>query len=137
MLAVIAVDALLGAILDLIDGNPLLAGSTVIILTADHSGELGEDFHLLLPEIGVIDSGIVPFYVWGATVTAGADLYALNPTSRTDPGRSIPDYSASPQPIRNGDAGNLALGLLGLPPVPDSTINATQDLRVGAETSAP
>ncbi|MDH3715327.1 MAG: alkaline phosphatase family protein [Gammaproteobacteria bacterium] len=127
---VIAVDGLLGDILDLVDSDPELSDTTAIILTADHGGELGENFHLLLPDVGLIESGIVPFYVWGATVSAGADLYALNATTRRDPGRSIPPFSDSPQPIRNGDAANLALDMLALPAVPDSTINTDQSLAV-------
>ena len=128
--AVIAVDRFLGDILELVETHPTLADTTAIILTADHSGELGTGFHLLLPDDGLIDSGIVPFYVWGPTVATGADLYALNATTRRDPVRSIPPFSDSPQPIRNGDAANLALNLLGLPPVPGSTINPAQNLAV-------
>lgn len=64
---------------------------------------------------------------------AGSDFYALNTASRTDPGRGRPDYNAASQPIRNGDSGNLALSLLGLPPVPGSSSNAAQDLVVSAQ----
>jgi predicted AlkP superfamily pyrophosphatase or phosphodiesterase len=124
-----AVDASLGMIFKLVDENPELAGRTAIILTTDHSGELWTTFHVLLPPI-FVGSGIIPFYVWGPGVTAGADLYGLNPATRANPDGEIPPASASRQPIRNGDAANLSLDLLGLFPVPGSTINRAQDLSV-------
>jgi hypothetical protein len=127
--AVKAVDAVLGTIFKLVDEDPELAGRTAIVLTADHSGELWTTFHVLRPPI-FVGSGIVPFYVWGPGVTAGADLYGLNPATRANPDGEIPPASASRQPIRNGDAANLSLDLLGLFPVPGSTINRAQDLSV-------
>lgn len=121
--AVKTMDDRLGTIFALIDGDPQLTGRTAIILTADHGGsgyghsdpELAEDY-------------TVPFYVWGPGVMPGADLYALNPASRLNPGTGRPDYSAPLQPIRNGEAANVALKLLGLGPVPGSTIDSAQDL---------
>jgi hypothetical protein len=71
----------------------------------------------------------IPILVWGTSVAPG-DLYAVNRPQRVDPGEERPDYTAESQPIRNGDTGNLALKLLGLGPIPTSTINARQDLRV-------
>ena len=127
--AVKAVDIVLGTIFKLVEEDPELAGRTAIILTADHSGELWTTFHVLRPPIFVA-SGIVPFYVWGPGVTAGADLYALNPATRANPSGEITPASATPQPIRNGDAANLALDLLDLSPVPGSAINRAQDLSV-------
>ncbi|NOT31596.1 MAG: hypothetical protein HOP15_14210 [Planctomycetes bacterium] len=127
--AVRAVDRAVGALMALVESSPL-RDSTVLIVTADHAGDLGTDGHILLPDVGLYESGIIPFYVWGVTVTPGADLYALNTTTRADPGRTIPPMSRPLQPIRNGDAGNLALQLLGLPPIPGSTINARHDLSV-------
>lgn len=126
--ALIHVDNLLGDILKLVTVDPDLAGTTTIILTSDHGGELRRTFHVLIAKEGLIDSGIIPFCVWGRGVSAGADLYALNRSTRRDPNRSIPPLSDSIQPIRNGDAANLALDLLRLPSVPGSTINAAKDL---------
>ena len=126
--AVVDVDAVLGDILKLVETDPELLGTTAIILTSDHGGELGTTFHVLKPKAGLIESGIVPFYVWGPGVAAGADLYALSPTTRQDPGTGIPPFSDPLQPIRNGDAANLVLDLLSLPPIRGSTINAAQDL---------
>jgi hypothetical protein len=63
-------------------------------------------------------------------VAAGGDLYTLNPTNRKAPGpASNPPYTGV-QPIRNGEVANLALDLLGLGPVPGSTIDSAQDLQV-------
>lgn len=134
--AVAGVDRLLGDLLAAVDGGPR-RDSTVVIVTADHAGDLGTKNHVLLPAVGLTASAIIPFYVFGATVARGADLYALNPGRRLDPGAGIPAMSEPVQPIRNGDAGNLALQLLGLPPIPDSTINAGHDLAVRSGAGAP
>ena len=69
-------------------------------------------------------------------MTAGAELYSLNSQSRLDPGDGRPLYSDPLQPIRNGDAANLELELHGLPAIPGSTINATQDLSVPEPSTA-
>jgi hypothetical protein len=132
--AVRAVDAVLGMIFGLVDTDPELSGKTALILTADHSGEPGTTFHLLLPPY-LIESGIVPFYVWGPGVATNAEFYTLNPASRLDPERTIPSTSEFPPPIRNGDAANLVLDLFGrpdsdlnLPSVRGSVINREQNL---------
>ena len=122
--ALVTVDGYLGRLLELIASQPALKGKTDLILTADHGGEGKGHGDPTKP----IDYTI-PFYVWGAGVTAG-DLYALNAQTRLSPGESRPDYAAPKQPIRDGDAGNLALSLLGLPAIPGSSVDAKQDLRV-------
>lgn len=123
--AVRRVDAYLGRLLHLVEANEPYAGRTTIILTADHGGLGSSHTDASDPE-----NYVVPFYVWGADVPATGDLYAINRAVRTDPGAGRPEYGAGSQPIRNGDIGNLALDLLGLTPIPGSTINTTQDLRV-------
>jgi hypothetical protein len=125
MNAIKAVDGYIGKILQLVDSSPALRGHTTIILTADHGGHD-------IKHSTATDSlnYTIPFFVWGAGATAGADLYALNTGRRLDPGTGRPAYSAFPQPVRNGDGANLALELLGLRAIPGSTINCRQDLVV-------
>ncbi len=124
--ALLRIDNELGVLFRLVDESPVLAGHTAILLTADHGG--AEKNHGD-PTLAV--DYTVPFYVWGPGVTGGADLYALNPATRANPGAGRPGYDAAPQPIRNGEAGNVSLKLLGLGPIPGSTIGAAQDLAVG------
>jgi hypothetical protein len=118
-------DNRLGAIFSLIDNDPRLTNHTAVILTADHGGSGADHGDPTLPE-----DYTVPFYVWGPGVISGGDLYALNASSRHDPGTNRPPYSDPVQPIRNGEAANVALTLLGLGPVPGSTIDTNQDLVV-------
>ena len=118
-------DSRLGQIFNLIDTDARFTGRTAIVLTADHGGSgTGHGDPTLAADY------TIPFYVWGPGVMPAADLYLLNPTSRLNPGTGRPLYSAPVQPIRNGDAANLALELLGLPAVPGSTIGVAQDLAV-------
>lgn len=123
--AVVRVDGKLGTLLAALDNDPKLRGRTALILTTDHGGT-GTDHS----NAALAVNYTIPFYVWGPGVAAGADLYALNPVSRLGPGTGRPPYSDPVQPIRNGDAANLALRLLGLGPVPGSSIGAAQDLAV-------
>lgn len=129
--AVKQADAYVGTILNTITSNAALNGRTAIILTADHGGE-GTGH-------GTNDKRLnytIPFMVWGPGITGGSDLYALNGSTRQDPGITRPTYLAAAQPIRNGDTGNLALDLLGLGAIPGSSINAAQNL-TAAGSGAP
>jgi hypothetical protein len=124
--ALLAIDNRLGVLFRLVDDSPVLAGHTTIVLTADHGGtERGHGDATLAVDY------TIPFYLWGPGVTGGADLYALNPTTRHNPGTARPTHDAGAQPIRNCEAGNVSLKLLGLGPIPGSTIGAAQDLAVG------
>lgn len=93
-----------------------------VILTADHGGR-GPSHR----DVTMADNYTIPFYVWGPGAAKGADLYALNP-SRPNPGTSRPSY-AGKQPIRNLDVAELAVKLLGLPPVPGGQLAGTAPLR--------
>lgn len=127
--AVASIDQALGDVLNTIESDATLFGNTAIILTSDHGGQLGTFSHT---QATLSDNYTIPFYVWGPDVAAGVDLYSLNLFSRTDPGMAQFAYTDPDQPIRNGDAANLALDLLGLGAIPGSTINSLQDLNVAA-----
>jgi predicted AlkP superfamily pyrophosphatase or phosphodiesterase len=130
--SVIGVDHLIGKILDTIQSNKSLRGQTVVIVTADHGGRIGTTTH---EPADSSENYMIPFYVWGGNTAAGVDLYTLNSGSRLDPGSARPAYNRRLQPIRNGDAANLSLELLGLEANPGSTINARQDLKTIKTTS--
>ncbi|MBD28725.1 MAG: hypothetical protein CMO38_05705 [Verrucomicrobiaceae bacterium] len=128
MSAVAKMDWIVGKLFDFIEANENLKGKTALILTADHGGRLETKTHTKSDHKL---NYTIPFYVWGAGVGAGLELYDINPSTRKNPAEKRPKYdSVEPQPIRNGDAGNLALYLLGLPAIDGSTINAKQDLKV-------
>ncbi len=130
--AVRTIDDQLAGIFALIESDPVLDAHTLVILSADHGGTgFGHG------DATNAANYTIPFLVWGDGVLPGADLYALNPATRADPGSTRPTYNAVPQPIRNGDGGNLALAALGLPAVPGSSINAAQDLALGAPPQIP
>lgn len=123
--AIKTVDGCLGKLFALVDGDDRFKGKTAIILSADHGGT-GFNHGFNTNPLNYV----IPFYVWGAGVKHG-DLYQLNKSTRVDPGTASPDYTQRDrQPIRNGDGGNLALTLLGLGPIPGSTIDFAQDLKV-------
>ena len=128
MKAAVRIDSEIGKLLALVASDGRLRGKTAIVLTADHGGRMETKTHIAADKP---NNYTIPFLVWGAGVEAGADLYEINLASRKDPGKQNPPYDAEEAPpIRNGDAGNLALKLLGLPAIEGSTINAAQDLEI-------
>jgi hypothetical protein len=122
--ALTTIDGYLGKLLRAISSTPALAGHTTVIVTSDHGAALAS---FLKPTEMVAYR--VPFVVWGAGVSPGTDLYALNP-SFTDPGTARVSYSAAAQPIRVSYLANLTTRLLGLPRVPSSSMDSARKLRV-------
>jgi hypothetical protein len=110
--AVREVDRQLTRIMDAVAGNPALSNRTAIVLTADHGGD-----HHHLPYLLPVYT--IPLLLWGPGVPAGLELHDLF-SNRAEPGDAYLDYDAPRQPLRNGDTGNLALALLGLPSIPQS-----------------
>lgn len=107
-------DSLVGRVVEALRVKPGLS-RTWLIVTTDHGGVDNGHF-----DTAALDVVQIPFYVWGPGVAAGADLYELTSGTRVDPGEAIPMDGTGSQPIRNGDVANLALWLLGLPPIDGS-----------------
>jgi len=125
--AIQQIDIYLGEIFDLIETNAEFNGKTAIVLTTDHGGKLGTFDHGLVNDPGCYRINV---FAWGPGIPAGGDLYTLNPQYTKPSSTNRPDYNSPQQPIRNGDTANLCLFLLGLGPVPGSSINADQTLNV-------
>lgn len=130
--AVQEVDGYLGQILSLAETSPVLKSHTVVLLMADHGGTK-------LSHGAATDplNYSIPFLVWGTGTAAGGDLYALNPAARIDPAGHRFDNTASPQPIRNGDAANLAAQLLGLGIIKGSFFNSSPESPLKVASAAP
>ncbi|MBP7148667.1 MAG: Ig-like domain-containing protein [Acidobacteria bacterium] len=124
-----ALDTQIGRILEFVECRPELAGNTSLIVTADHGGH-GTSHG----DIGNPADFTIPFLAWGPGVAAQGDLYDLNPQTRTAPGAAENPAYAGSQPVRNGDAANLALDLLGLSAIPGSMIDSNQDLQTGTNS---
>jgi hypothetical protein len=79
----------------------------------------------------------IPLIVWEGGDGEPSDLYAAFP-DRARPARDTRiARDENPQPIRNADAGNLALELLGLPPIPGSMRGLVAIPAAPSLTSAP
>jgi hypothetical protein len=115
------VDDWLGRILGAMEANRDVRHHWALVLTADHGGE-GYDHQDSLDR----DNYTIPFYVMGPGIPRGVDLYSVVSDVRYDPGAAQPKYTDPHPPIRNGDAGNLALELLGLPYIPGSLMRGVK-----------
>ncbi len=109
------IDGLLGKMLDSINNAPRMKNKTAIIITADHGGT-GKGHG----NTSDINNFAIPFYVLGPNLKKNTDLYQEVQGIRHKPGPTNPPYTHPKQPVRNGDAANLALLLLGLPPIEGS-----------------
>lgn len=88
--SIITVDQYLGMIFRMINSSPVFCDRIHLIVMSDHGGTKGRYTHIFP---GIVTNYTVPFYVWGPEVSAGADLYALNPDYH-DPGTSRPSLEA-------------------------------------------
>lgn len=123
--AVRRVDDMVGRAMKAIRTTPRLRGRTAIVLTSDHGGARGRRAH---DDASLLANQRVLFVARGPGIARRADLYALNEGTVSDPGRSQPAYDAASPPVRNADAANLSLDLLGLPALEASEFNADQAL---------
>ena len=125
--ALLDIDTALGFVLSKINNSPTLKDRVAIVLTADHGGGVPFISHLD-PEAPV--NFTIPFLVWSGVNQTQVDLYAINAKTRHCPSATERFTANQLPPIRNSDAGNTCLMLLGLPAIPSSTVNAGQDLQI-------
>ncbi len=121
------IDQELASLLSKIQQSQSLAGRVAIVLTSDHGGGVPFTSHTD-PEAPI--NFTIPFMVWSGVNQKPVDLYLINKVSRHCPGANERFTPNQLPPIRNADAANVCLTLLGLPPVPGSTVNARQELLV-------
>ncbi len=125
--AVATVDAQLERVLAWLDEHPERRARTAVVLTADHGGGVPLENHHGLGHLWT--NYVIPFALWTGDARWTGPLYDLAGDARRDPGLWDPRPDAeAPPPIRNAEAANLALALLGLPPVPGSTVGAHRPL---------
>lgn len=124
--AVAECDAAINTLFQAIDSDPRLRGHVAIVLTADHGGGKPLRSHVQQREP---EDFLVPFLVWMGQDGESQELLALNADRRlVVPASEYVPAERTPAPIRNAEAGNTALQLMGLPAIPGSTANGKQDL---------
>jgi hypothetical protein len=127
--AVAVTDGALGTVLAWLDERPARRARTAIVLTTDHGG--GVPFKNHHGAERALVNRRIPFLVWHGGGAARGDLYALNPADRRAPGDADPARDdPGPPPVRNLDAADVALGLLGLPPLARTGDRGARPLRV-------
>jgi hypothetical protein len=114
--AVLGADAQLGQILGALDARPALRAETAIVLTADHGGGAPDNTHV---DPAFLENCTIPVIIWGGGIPGGIDAHTLF-ENRRDAGASLIGNTYAQPPLRNGDTGNIAMALLGLPPVEGS-----------------
>lgn len=131
--SLMAIDQDLGYLMSLLE--KINQKKIFIVLTSDHGG--GGDLYSVIGYIcGHCQPNFplnftIPFYVLRLNHTFPVkDLYKFNKT-RIEPKHNInPPYSDLAIPIRNGDCANFILYLFNKPPIENSFINKSQDLRI-------
>jgi hypothetical protein len=113
----VTLDGVLQKIISAVENAPLMKNNTAVIVTADHGGV---GFGHGDPNDKRIFA--VPFYVTAPGIPGNTDLYSLFSKTRKRSGNVNPPYASALTPIRNGEVGNFALSLLGLPPIPGSVL---------------
>lgn len=101
--------------IEAVESDERMKGKTALVVTADHGGVDTGHGNTSEPR-----NYTIPFIVTGPGIAEGVDLYDVTSGTRQRPGTGNPPYGAKITPIRNGDAGNLALSLLGFSPIPGS-----------------
>lgn len=109
-------DALLGLVFAALELRPALKSATALVVTADHGGGVPARLH---DDPAAIENFTIPLFLWGPGVPSGVEAHSLF-ANRTEPGAARPENDAPSPPLRNGDTGNIALALLGLPPIEGS-----------------
>lgn len=118
--ALVSIDGWIGQILNVIDRNPALSNDVAIIVTADHGGGGDQDALAQHFDPSRLYNYTIPIFIKAPGFLPGTDLYHYF-SNRFDPGTNrVVQDAGVPQPLRNGDTANIALMLMGLPPIPGS-----------------